>query len=1090
MSEDKHIQAARQELSDGPLSGDCWSDWSKLRALLHARFERSHSMSDLEEIIQTDLGFLRNASVNASQLPVHALRLAYLAVAFDDRGKQRLSMSDNARASFCRRLAIAIIPDSSINLRAVFHSQLASNLLSKADQSGDIDLMEEAYKHANTAMSLNTSRSGAAYAEQLDTLANVLRQRFLLTRNFEDLERSIDLLEEENLQADGKNLGTLHNLSYSLSLRFDSSGKVDDLNRAIELGFRAIEGPGVTLESIVDRSRNVVNFLDSRFKLCRDPSDIERAKNLLKAIVVKVPADNSRFAALAHTLSHLLGLSLEITNSLEDLDAAITIARKGLVPQHAPNKTKIALMNELGLLLSTRHIRLGQEVDGLAALQHFQSALSLAGGTPSRYSIIANMASIYDTFYRQTKEVKYLHKSLDLNQQAMAFTNVRMDLSLWQNAATNCLLLYMSDDSRIGYLSEGIRLINQCLSAAQKWNVDNWCQICLSAGGIYDLKYQRSQEAEDFNSALTLYLETWSSNVAPLQKRLKAINCASNLLIRADRWQEAWSFLQSAVKLIPIYRASSLSQQDQQYVISDLPGLTALACTAGLVQGQITRALEIWEQGRGMIVASSHLAVNDLSRLKPKHEQLYEAFLMLRAAILGTPKGPPTLNTAMLDGSALNRDQTKMDALGSLEKVIQDIRNCTGFHDFLRPFNATSMQNLASDGAIVVLNSSVHSSGSQAHAILVTAKRIQSIELKLSSHRLYEKIGEFHDRSAHKHVSPGSPDGLLNLADENRMLLVGLGILWDEIAKPICDRLGFTPERLDASLQHTPPKVGACRIRWLTSGALSRLPMHAAGLWAEGCTDVLAKRAISSYAASFRVLKYASERSQNIARAELHGLIVSMERPDPDLPYWKKNMFLKSAKRESEGIQQINSKIGWATSVRPSAEKVLEQLPNYPFVHLATHGVSDSKDPSKSHLVLMKEADANSIEVQGPGVLSDNLSVTSIFRCTAANAVLAFLSACSTADVRVDELMDEGLHIVNAFQIAGFPHVIGTLWSASELVCPPFAKKFYELLGRFTDDWPISNDLIAFAAHTAMMALFKDYPHEPLLWACFVHIGP
>lgn len=1046
-------------------------------------------MSDLEEIIQNDLGLLRNASVNASELPVHALRLAYLAVAFDDRRKRTLSTSDNARASFCRRLAIAILPDGTKNLKAVFHSQLALNLLSKADQNGDIDLMEEAYKHANAGVALTTSRSGAAYVEPLDSLANVLRQRFLLTRNPEDLERSIDLLEEENLQVDGKHLGTLHNLSYSLSLRFDLLGKVDDLNKAIELGFKAIEGPEVTLESIVDRSRNVVNFLDFRFKLYRDPSDIERAKNLLEGIVGKVLSDNSRFAALASTLSRLLRVSFEINNSLEDLDAAIAVARKGLIPQHAPNKTKIALMNELGLLLSKKHERLGQEVDGLAAVQHYQSALSLADGTPSKYTIISNMMSVYDTFYRQTEEVKYLHQSLELTQQAMAFTNVRMNPSLWLNSANNCLLLCTSDDSQIVYLSEGIRLINQCLSGAQKWNVDDWSQICLSAGALYDLKYRRSEEAEDFNSALILYLETWSSNAAPLQKRLKAINLASNLLIRADRWQEAWFFLQAAVKLIPMYCASSLSQQDQQYVISDLPGLTALACTAGLVQGQTSRALEIWEQGRGMIVSSSHLAVNDLSRLKSEHEQLYEAFLMLRAAILEPPKGPPTLNTTMLDGFALNRTQTKMDTLGSLDKVIQDIRNCTGFHDFLCPFNATSMQILASDGAIVVLNSSVYSSGSRAHAILVTATHIQSLELELSSHRLYEMIGGLDNKSAHKHASPGS-EGPLNLTDENRTLLAGLKIIWDEIAKPICDRLGFTPERLDVNFQHTPPKFGACRIRWLTSGVFSRLPMHAAGFWVKECTDILAQRAISSYAASFRVLRYASERSQNIARAELRGLMASMERPDPDLPFQKKKMFLKTAKRESEGIQQANSKISWAKIVRPSAEKVLEQLPHHPFVHFATHGVSDSKNPSKSHLVLMKEAETKSPEVKGLGVLSDSLSVTSISRCTAANAVLAFLSACSTADVRVEKLVDEGLHIVNAFQIAGFPHVIGTLWSASELVCPPFAKTFYELLGRYTDNKPLSNDLIAFVAQMATLTLVKDSPDEPRLWACFIHVGP
>jgi len=43
--------------------------------------------------------------------------------------------------------------------------------------------------------------------------------------------------------------------------------------------------------------------------------------------------------------------------------------------------------------------------------------------------------------------------------------------------------------------------------------------------------------------------------------------------------------------------------------------------------------------------------------------------------------------------------------------------------------------------------------------------------------------------------------------------------------------------------------------------------------------------------------------------------------------------------------------------------------------------------------------------------------------------VLAYLSACSTA-VTGPELADESVHIVSAFQLAGYQHVIGTLWPA------------------------------------------------------------
>jgi CHAT domain-containing protein len=256
------------------------------------------------------------------------------------------------------------------------------------------------------------------------------------------------------------------------------------------------------------------------------------------------------------------------------------------------------------------------------------------------------------------------------------------------------------------------------------------------------------------------------------------------------------------------------------------------------------------------------------------------------------------------------------------------------------------------------------------------------------------------------------------------------------------------------------------------------------------------KIAISSYAPSFRVLGYALERSQAIPQAKLRGLLVSMERPDSHVAFWKNKMFLKSAQKERTGIEQITRGIEWTKLVRPSSQRVLQELPSYSVAHFITHGISDPKDPLKSHLVLMSTAgpsQAPHIEQTAADttseVVRDDLSIPKLFRCTAENAVLAFLAACSTADSQVPSLADENLHIVNAFQIAGFPHVVGTLWRASELVCPDFAKVFYSSLEYFTEEGTWTNDLIAFAHHCAVTTLVRDYRREPRLWACFVHMG-
>jgi hypothetical protein len=78
-------------------------------------------------------------------------------------------------------------------------------------------------------------------------------------------------------------------------------------------------------------------------------------------------------------------------------------------------------------------------------------------------------------------------------------------------------------------------------------------------------------------------------------------------------------------------------------------------------------------------------------------------------------------------------------------------------------------------------------------------------------------------------------------------------------------------------MHESPPNIGACRIRWITSGGFSRRPLHAAGVWTGSCNDVLVKHASSSYAVSFCVLEYASEKANGIETTVLHGLLVSRE---------------------------------------------------------------------------------------------------------------------------------------------------------------------------------------------------------------------
>ena len=71
--------------------------------------------------------------------------------------------------------------------------------------------------------------------------------------------------------------------------------------------------------------------------------------------------------------------------------------------------------------------------------------------------------------------------------------------------------------------------------------------------------------------------------------------------------------------------------------------------------------------------------------------------------------------------------------------------------------------------------------------------------------------------------------------------------------------------------------------------------------------------------------------------------------------------------------------------------------------------------------------------------------------------------------------------IVSAFHIAGFSHVIGTLWQSEDEACNKIAVDFYSRLSE--------TDNVAESYRYAMMRLMKQKPLQPMYWAPFIYFG-
>jgi hypothetical protein len=348
------------------------------------------------------------------------------------------------------------------------------------------------------------------------------------------------------------------------------------------------------------------------------------------------------------------------------------------------------------------------------------------------------------------------------------------------------------------------------------------------------------------------------------------------------------------------------------------------------------------------------------------------------------------------------------------------------------------------DGLVVAVNVSVHG----CDAIIASADGVESVPLPDCSGSAVDVRAEAlavaidliaSDRSEPEHRWAAA-----------RFVQQTLGWLWDTIAEPVLTALGdqVRPAR-DGSLP---------RLWWMPTGMLTFHPLHAAGYHEAGEGGTVLDRVVSSYTPTIRLLGSARAAWQARRDWAARRLVVAV--PSDTLP---------GAALEAESV--AGGQGGARLLAGPAANRadVNEALRGSTSVHFACHARSVVDQPSTSYLQLH----------DGP------LSVRDIADLELPDAVLAYLSACGTHRGGTT-LADEAIHVSGAFQLAGYPHVIGTLWSIADDVAAELAAKIYPRLATGPGDIDPAR-----AVHSAVRWLRQQCEgRSPNLWAAHIHVGP
>lgn len=1001
------------------------------------------------------------------------------------------------------------------------HNLLGVALCQRADISRSGADVEAAIE--NIMMAKNNSDPGSdEYVRSLNNLSNVFESASTITCKFtpDAVQKAVEAAQQAQQLKPESELA-LYNLCKAKSLEYHETSSTNVLDACFEIGRKASQiNPSprnLGLLSII----LVYTFHETGSLEALD----EAIDNSLRSIRpgFEGSSDANRLVTLGNALSLRAQwkgtggeVRRDISDAIEHLDNAVHIMAK------KPGGTPPGYYSNLGYALLIRHDILGAAEDLVEATRLFEKALMLARPQEPRAVRMqhSNLANAYFKKYTFLGSLrKYLDKAVHHGKQALTECSSQDPrIRVRQNnlaIALRSRAVDFFDNSGTSDIDDAITLLKCASSGAGELNAEhpgylhnlglvrickvqilgdetgNELQAALEdltkaaslagqdsplAGGImlslseaWRMQYDQGGQERDLRTAISYAERAATCHSATFGVRIRAAYFggiwATQVAKNEEHRLQAARLLREAADLLPFLspRDMTLSDQQRSLVRFNAKGISADSVASVLDADQTPMAaLSLLETSRGVITGNLLACRSDLTALRSAHPEIANDFEELQEAYRQTEQ---LVSLSVKPIGVANRaqatDQTDPYHLrlsrieDKIKKLLQTIHTHDAFKGFLHP---TSPEELAlggfDDGYIVAINASQI----RCDALLIHEGHVTLLPLEdLHEAELSERDEAFREAIERRRSNP---------RNARRQLMNLLNWLWETCGRTIFDFIMADQCR----------KAQKPRVWWLVGGVLGRLPLHACGDFREqpsgdyeyrqGLVDAV----ISSYIPTLQSLQYARQQ-------------VAKERDNESRP----TEAIVVAVPESEGAARLGLAEKEASEVgcllgeckimrNPTLQEVVEALPTCRIAHFACHGITDSNNPSHSYLQLPDHED-------------HPLSVDLLMRLKMTGCGLAYLSACDTATSKHPDLVDESLHLVNGFLLAGCPRVVGTLWEVSDEEAMRVATDFYRRLPQkegYREPEPA-----AFALHNTISELLNPptVTHDPLSWAAFVHYG-
>lgn len=1069
---DDSITFGRELYQKSPRS-ESHSDWMRQADSLSSLLLRRHAVrgadADLDEAVEIFREVARDASLSDER---RAERLYKLAHAIAHRYLTNESLSDLNDAISTVQQATELLPRQSLE-KVEWLVKLGEFLELKYAVTGEAADLDEAIHHCKEiGGSAFPPRQDGISSNQIDgmkLLASLLMKRWKKTISLEDLlethrlpTRASDILA---LTAEESVLSLIANEAQLATDPQRDSEALKDVNQAIDTLREAIH----SMEPDDERRGKILVDLVTALSLRRSTNmaseqstaDLEEAISLCKEFLQSASPDPSERIEVLSKYSRLLVLSFKRKNVLNDLNEAIQVTRKLIhLAKETQNDTERLLqlyalsknllsryqrtlakedmdevvtlrrevldllppnhegqssaISSLALALRLRFAALHSDKDLDEAIQLQNGAMELVPADhEDRPFVLSELGEVILLKYLRSRNPNDLETSLRLCREALDLdSRASSGRAFRLFCLARCHMERLMASFNVEDLEETVKLGRQALEARPEAYYGKGS--FLGQLGVSLLFRPAGQGISKYHDeGLTYIKQSLGYKETPAFIRLIHCHSALHSCMINQKWEDGFVIADLAMLIIPELIVRSPQNRDRQRSLQTISWTASYAAAFALQTGRDpTVALNFLEAGRGLLFASLEELRTDIHDLQGTYSDLADDFIHLRSQLDGEDALIETISIEVFEDAAFGESfQTRTDqrhqAEQALNELLVKIRSKPGFEDFLRVTpSEQAMRHAAEGGPLVVINVNKI----RCDAIIVQKSQIQHVplpELSLSD------------------IETRTDSGNLLSADT-------LEWLWNCVANPVLKVLGF--------IQAPPPGERWPRLWWIPTGILSTLPIHAAGCAFEHSSDSVLDRVVSSYSGSIKAIIHGRRRRSppNTETLEGKALLVAMETTPnaSSLPFAAAEVSI--VRKACQSLKLI--------PIEPerTLEQVVKVLRQCRVFHFAGHGSTHASDPSMSQLIL-KDGRGKSLTVAA--LMDANMRQQS-------PPFLAYLSACGTGRTREKKLFDESVHLISGFQLAGFRHVIGTLWEVNDETCVDMAKLFYEGLrvGGMTDE--------------------------------------